>query len=168
MGSTVRKSDKWEPMQPFSELVNYWKAHTPHRQFTAKKCQSVLYPDYIKQKAHMSHAWGCEQFHGEIAEQEDGGVGSSSAQCWWRSRSSRVRDLVPQPGTRISPGLTANLFMCWRANCYKSIRRRSQNYFFSPKEGEGRSKSICRVKAFPLPVAENGGCSLGYTTQTRL
>lgn len=49
----------------------------------------------------------------------------------------RVRGLVPQPGTRISLGLMENLFMWWRVNCCKSVRRRSQNYFFLPEGRRG-------------------------------
>lgn len=49
----------------------------------------------------------------------------------------RVQELVPQPGTRVSLGLTVILFTSarWRVNCYRSIRRGSQNFFFFSHEG---------------------------------
>lgn len=57
MGSTVRKSEKWERMQSFSELLNYWEANTPQRQFTAKKVQKHAIYRLYKTKGPNEPCW---------------------------------------------------------------------------------------------------------------
>lgn len=165
MGSTVRKSEKWERMQSFSELLNYWKANNTTKTVCSKKVpkcaisrlyrtkglnETCLRVCVIKWRKSWAGRWRSEGPGQPSAD----GRSCSHGRCLWAGARARDKSLS---------GLTVKLFTSawWRVNCSRSIRRGSQNYFSPPEEEDWKGlevKSIRRVNVLPLPVVENGRC----------